>query len=256
MPKNLPKQKRSMKGAMSLLSGGIKIEPDNTRIQQQADMTTEPETAEEVKKIESEILDFKENVRVSLGPSNIIDDGSEGFILRFSGKLLFEKGETTLKNEEEILFLKRLALILQKMPSNLHADIIGYTDNSPITPTAKYQDDMGLSALRALNVSKILIDNQVNPKKLTSLGNGASNFILPNTSEENRASNRRVEFRFYPDDKLLHKTQNILDKTIQQNHIPQEEKNQKIENRQNISVISIKLHKQFNSQLTPLTEQS
>ena len=38
-------------------------------------------------------------VRVSLGPSNIVDDGSEGFILRFSGKLLFEKGETTLYNE-------------------------------------------------------------------------------------------------------------------------------------------------------------
>ncbi|WP_416862988.1 flagellar motor protein MotB, partial [Helicobacter ganmani] len=137
--KKLTEAEGSMKGAMSLLSGGIKTEPDNTRIQQQADMTTEPESAEEVKKIESEILDFKENVRVSLGPSNIVDDGSEGFILRFSGKLLFEKGETTLYNEEEILFLKRLALILQKMPANLHADVIGYTDNSPITPTTKYK---------------------------------------------------------------------------------------------------------------------
>lgn len=226
--KKLTEAEGSMKGAMSLLSGGIKTEPDNTRIQQQADMTTEPESAEEVKKIESEILDFKENVRVSLGPSNIVDDGSEGFILRFSGKLLFEKGETTLYNEEEILFLKRLALILQKMPANLHADVIGYTDNSPITPTTKYKDDMGLSALRALSVSKILIENKVNPKKLTSLGNGASNFIVPNTSEENRSSNRRVEFRFYPDDKLFHKTQNILDRTIQQNINQQEKKTQEI----------------------------
>ncbi|WP_297810143.1 flagellar motor protein MotB [uncultured Helicobacter sp.] len=220
--KKLTEAEGSMKGAMSLLSGGIKVEPDNTRIQQQADMTTEPETAEEVKKIESEILDFKENVRVSLGPSNIIDEGSEGFILRFSGKLLFEEGAITLNNADEILFLKRLALILQKMPSNLHADIIGYTDNSPIIPTEKYKDDIGLSALRALNVSKILIENKVNPRKLTSLGNGASNFILPNTNEENRAKNRRVEFRFYPDDKLLHQKQNILDKTIEQNHLNKE----------------------------------
>ncbi|MBD5165479.1 OmpA family protein [Helicobacter sp.] len=221
--KKLTEAEGSMKGSMSLLSGGIKIEPDNTRIQQQADMTTEPESADEVKQIESEILDFKENIRVSLGPSNIVDDGSEGFILRFSGKLLFGQGETTLEGEEEILFLKRLALILQKMPPNLHADVIGYTDNSPIVPTAKYKDDMGLSALRALNVSKILIENKVNPKKLTSLGNGASRFVLPNTSEENRASNRRVEFRFYPDDRLLHKTQNILDRTIQQNYLNQQE---------------------------------
>ena len=126
------------------------------------------------------------------------------------------------------MLFRSLALILQKMPANLHADVIGYTDNSPITPTTKYKDDMGLSALRALSVSKILIENKVNPKKLTSLGNGASNFIVPNTSEENRSSNRRVEFRFYPDDKLLHKTQNILDRTIQQNINQQEKKTQEI----------------------------
>lgn len=246
--KKLTEAEGSMKGAMSLLSGGIKVEPDNTRIQQQADMTTEPETAEEVKKIESEILDFKENVRVSLGPSNIVDDGTEGFILRFSGKLLFEKGATTLHNSEEILFLKRLALILQKMPPHLHVDVIGYTDNSPITPTEKYKDDIGLSALRALNISKTLIENNVNPKKLTSLGNGASNFVIPNTSEENRTKNRRVEFRFYPDDGLLHQKQNILDKIIEQNNLNQESNSENIapkkesETKQNIVYLDKPTH--------------
>lgn len=217
--KKLTEAEASLKGSLSLLSGGIKIEPDNTRIQQQADMTTDPETAEEVRLIESMILDFKESVKTSLGPSNIIDDGSEGFILRFNGKLLFERGETSLRNSDEILFLKRLALVLQKMPPHLHIDVIGYTDNSPIIPTQKYKDDMGLSALRALSVSRVLLENKVDPSKITSFGNGASNFILPNTSDENKQINRRVEFRFYPDDRHLHRVQNILERVIERKQL-------------------------------------
>ena len=217
--KKLTEAEASLKGSLSLLSGGIKIEPDNTRIQQQADMTTDPETAEEVRLIESMILDFKESVKTSLGPSNIIDDGSEGFILRFNGKLLFERGETTLRNSDEILFLKRLALVLQKMPPHLHIDVIGYTDNSPIIPTQKYKDDMGLSALRALSVSRVLLENKVDPSKITSFGSGASNFVLPNTSDENKQINRRVDFRFYPDDRHLHRVQNILERVIERKQL-------------------------------------
>lgn len=217
--KKLTEAESSLKGSLSLLSGGIKIEPDNTRIQQQADMTVDPETAEEVRLIESAILDFKENIKTSLGPSNIIDDGSEGFILRFNGKLIFDEGETTLYKADEILFLKRLALILQKMPSTLHMDVIGYTDNRLISPTLKYKDDIGLSALRAVGVERILLENGVNPKKMTALGNGATNFILPNNSEENRQKNRRVEFRFYPNDRHLQRTQNILEQMIEKNQI-------------------------------------
>ncbi len=220
--KKLAEAEASLKGSLSLLKGGIKTEVDNTRIQQQADMTVEPETAEEVRLIESTILDFKENVRVSLGPSNVIDDGSRGFILRFSGKLLFERGDTNLHDAEEILFLKRLSFVLQKMPPTLHVDVIGYTDDFPITPTAKYQDDMGLSALRALSVERILLENRVSPEKMTSYGNGASNFVLPNTSEENMQKNRRVEFRFYPNDKHLQKTKNVLERAIEQKKIEQE----------------------------------
>lgn len=217
--KKLTEAEGSLKGALSLLSGGIKIEPDNTRIQQQADMTVEPETTDEVRLIESAILDFKENIKVSLGPSNIVDDGSDGFILRFSGKLLFSEGETTLYDADEFLFLRRLALILQRMPPTLHIDVIGYTDDRKITPTPKFKDDIGLSALRALGVERILLENNVDAKKITALGNGATHFVAPNTTEENRQKNRRVEFRFYPNDRHLQKTHNILEQIIQQKQL-------------------------------------
>ncbi|PZT47569.1 flagellar motor protein MotB [Helicobacter valdiviensis] len=215
--KKLTEAEGSLRGSMSLLSGGIKVEPDNTRIQQQADMTTEPETAPEVKKIQSDILDFRENVKVSLGPSSINDEGTEGFILRFSGKLLFKEGEVALENSDDLLFLKRMGQILEKMPPSLHVDIIGYTDSQEAKNNNK--DSLNLSAFRALEVSRVLMQEGVEPKKITTLGAGDNNFVLPNTTEDNRAKNRRVEFRFYPDDKHLHKTQNILEKTIQEQEI-------------------------------------
>ncbi len=222
--KKLLEAEGSIRGSLGLLSGGIKTEESRNRILQQADITTDPETAEEIIRVRSEILEFKENTKVSLGPSTIQDDGKEGFIMRFHGRLLFDEEKTTLENAEEILFLKRLALILQKMPQAIHLDIIGYADNMEGKPNPKYQDSLGLSALRASSVARILIESQVNPQKITSLGGGATNFLLPNTTAENRAQNRRVEFHFYPQDRHLHKVQNVLDRVKEQKLYEQSQK--------------------------------
>lgn len=222
--KKLNEAEGSLKGALSMLSGGIKIEPDNQRIQQQADITTDPETTEEVKKVESIILDFEQNIKSSLGPSNIIDDGIEGLILRFNGKLQFEPNQIAIVDGDELLFLKRLAQVLERMPPNMHIDVIGNTDDQPIQVTPKIPNAEALSAYRALEVTRHLISNGLNPQKLTSLGAGASRPIVPNTNEENRARNRRVEFRFYPDDKLSRQKQNVLQRVIdEQNNLRQEE---------------------------------
>lgn len=213
--KKLTEAEGSMKGSMSLLSGGIKIEPDNTRIQQQADITSDPETAEEVHLIESEVLDFQENVKVSLGPSNVKEDGREGFVLRFSGKLLFKPNEYEIILADDEQFLRRLAQVLAKMPAHLHIDIIGHTDSSEFEPSAKIKTQEALSAQRAASVARILINQGLNPNRLTTLGAGSSSPLVPNINEENKARNRRVEFRFYPLDRHLHKISNILERKIE-----------------------------------------
>jgi len=65
-----------------------------------------------------------------------------------------------------------------------------------------YTDDIGsdeynrrLSELRAKEVAKILIESGVDPKRVSYVGYGKSKPKVPNTSEENRAKNRRVEIR-------------------------------------------------------------
>ena len=71
--------------AIYTMLNGFKIEKSNNRIQQQADITTDPETTNEVKKIESEIMDRKDLILTSKsnesGPYIIESiDGSKVFL--------------------------------------------------------------------------------------------------------------------------------------------------------------------------------
>ena len=51
-----------------------------------------------------------------------------------------------------------------------------------------------LSAVRATTVLKYLVSKGVAPQRLTATGYGQVMPLMPNTTEENRAQNRRVEF--------------------------------------------------------------
>ena len=64
--KKLLEAESSLKGALSILNGGIKIEPSNNRITLPADITIPPEYAEEVKLIEQSIIDFNEMTNICL----------------------------------------------------------------------------------------------------------------------------------------------------------------------------------------------
>jgi outer membrane protein OmpA-like peptidoglycan-associated protein len=69
-------------------------------------------------------------------------------------------------------------------------EISGHTDNS-----GKEDHNLKLSKDRATAVSKYLIDKGIEATRISTKGYGSSKPIKPNTSEENRAINRRVEFR-------------------------------------------------------------
>jgi len=118
-----------------------------------------------------------------------------------------EGSSITLRLSEEILFIPGAEQIL---PTGLNAlnqltelfviqhqhtiHIRGHTDNTPPPPGARFKDNWELSALRATNVLRHLLAQGIEPWRLTATGFGESEPLFPNTTENNRAKNRRIEF--------------------------------------------------------------
>ncbi len=112
-------------------------------------------------------------------------------IVTIQGKALFDSGSASLNNAAVSIF-DEIIQILKDYPE-YNINIKGHTDDIPIS-TPIFPSNWELSAVRATTVLKHLISKGVDPRKLTATGYGDVMPVVPNTSEENRAQNRRVEF--------------------------------------------------------------
>ncbi|MGJ3522438.1 OmpA/MotB family protein [Nitratidesulfovibrio sp. D1] len=117
----------------------------------------------------------------------------EGVItLRIPAEVMFAPGETELNPQAE-RYLKPLAdLFVRKKEQSIN--IRGFTDDSQPSPTSRFRDNWELSSLRAVSVLRYFLKAGIDSKRLTATGLGELDPLFPNTTEENRARNRRVEF--------------------------------------------------------------
>jgi len=100
--------------------------------------------------------------------------------------ILFGAGSDTLSADDSTS-LKKLTVSLQSTPQ-AKVSITGYTDS---LGTANY--NMQLSIKRAMAVKACLVAAGVEDKIITTAGKGATEQIAPNTTQEGREKNRRVE---------------------------------------------------------------
>lgn len=92
-------------------------------------------------------------------------------------------------NRTSLVELDRVIELMQKNPT-LKIEISAHTDD---VGNSTY--NLKLSQKRALGVLNYLVKNGTDSKRMKSAGLGKNKPLLPNTSEENRAKNRRVELR-------------------------------------------------------------
>jgi outer membrane protein OmpA-like peptidoglycan-associated protein len=84
--------------------------------------------------------------------------------------------------------LQKVIRFLTENPQ-IKVEISGHTDN-----TGNQAYNQQLSEKRAQSVYSYIIENGINPKRLTRKGYGSVRPITPNDSEEGRQQNRRIEF--------------------------------------------------------------
>ena len=122
-----------------------------------------------------------------------LTDDERGVAVSFHGNILFDPGKTTLRKEAYPV-LEIIADAIEACPNDIL--IMGHSDNIPVKDEI-YRSNWELSAYRGISV----LDYFLTHKKLSSSrfsvgGSGSSRPLHPNTNQENRSLNRRVEIVF------------------------------------------------------------
>ena len=205
----------SLSGAMSVLEGGTQTEISKKRILEATPVESQNETAETVNRIKQAASDANEMMQQMQTPTITVEEAQDGFVIKMPAALLFKKGSATIENQDALLFLKRVALIIQELPQDMDIDAQGHTDNIPPGTDSPFKDNWELSSARAISVVRELILDGVNPNRLSATGFSQYRPVATNMTAIGREKNRRVELHFYGRKKAEEGqvSKSILDKT-------------------------------------------
>lgn len=113
-----------------------------------------------------------------------------GIIIRIDSPILFDIGKADLKPKAYPI-LDKIIEMTRDWPNQIRIE--GHTDDLPIH-TTQFPSNWELSTARALSVLRyFLTRGGIEPYRLAAAGYGEYRPLVPNSSEQNRAKNRRVE---------------------------------------------------------------
>lgn len=145
-----------------------------------------PDKFQEIYTLSQDAL--KDNSLDKFAAIDIIPDKTMRIIL--TGDLLFGVGESELSGQAR-KSLQQVVEVMRHTPYMVN--VVGHTDNLPMRSN-RFKSNWELSVARASTVARFLIDEMdMNPHQFVVSGYSSYRPIVPNTTAENRAKNRRVE---------------------------------------------------------------
>ena len=167
-------------------------------------MTNQPESIQTQSKpstsrdqnemLEQNIAQLRADVLATMDESEkdvfLISNDQRRLVFTLGERITFNLGEATLLEAYQPIFV-RIAGFISSKPE-YQVVVSGHTDNKPIQ-TIKYPSNLELSASRAINVAKFLMEHGVGPQRVSIQGFSEYRPLLQNTTLENRQKNRRVE---------------------------------------------------------------
>lgn len=169
----------SMRGAMG---GNVGVLEQGTALEPTGSVTSaSDQVLEQLQKVLGK-ADTKDKVEIRKSGKDII--------VSFKEKLFFSIGSADILNEA-IPLLTEVGRIIRDQQLAIRVE--GHTCDIPIR-NSKFPSNWELSAMRAVNVGKYLIEKvALSPEKVAVSGYGQYRPMVPNTSDETRARNRRVD---------------------------------------------------------------
>lgn len=122
-----------------------------------------------------------------------VERRAQFLVITFPEQILFDSGKAQMKTDAGPT-LEKLAAFIISHPE-LSVEVQGHTDDRPIR-SQRYPSNWELSADRATQVARILLQLGANPGQVATKGFGEYHPIVPNISDADRLKNRRVEIQF------------------------------------------------------------
>jgi len=180
---------RAEKTAQDAQEARYRAEADREVSEIQAELAREEarKAREELERLMAEREKELQRLQKALGKIADTRRTALGLVMNLgSDSIKFDFDKAVLKPEDREL-LSRIAGILMTATS-YRLQIYGHTDD---IGTEEYNQD--LSERRALTVRDYFVETGIDPSIITTKGFGKSNPLVPGTSPEARAKNRRVE---------------------------------------------------------------
>jgi len=170
------------------------LEKQTAGLKKELDMKLKAEEAdkEKMKKTYDQLVS---SLRKEVGEKTIeVQNYENALTINILEKIFFDSGKAVIK-PEGLDVLRRVGDIIK----NLHEKVIrieGHTDDVPIGPklVSVYPNNWELGAARASNVAEYFrTKSGIKPENLMVVSYSMYKPVVPNTSEQNRARNRRIE---------------------------------------------------------------
>jgi chemotaxis protein MotB len=173
------------------------LEADNKKLKENiAQLQTK---SQEVEKASNTYRELLEEMKGEIAQGQITITELKGKLtMDVVDKILFASGEAAVK-KEGLEVLKRVVDILKNLKDK-NIRVEGHTDNVKITSKlAKvYPSNWELAAARAINVTKYLQQQGIDPAILSATAFGEYQPLADNSTPEGRAKNRRIAIILLP----------------------------------------------------------
>jgi chemotaxis protein MotB len=198
----LNEQLLALRSQLTRISAALALKEQEAEEQETtiADLTDRLNSAlaERVEELEAYRSEFFGRLRQVLGEREDVRVVGDRFV--FQSEVLFETASAQLEEEGErqlAEFAGTLLELTERIPPEVPwvIQVNGHTDPRPVRSTARFESNWELSAQRAIEVAKFLIEQGVPPDRVAAAGFAEYQPVAEGNTPEAWAQNRRIELK-------------------------------------------------------------
>jgi len=183
----------SLRGSLGVMRGGRTLERIEQPNPPDANQGRDPGPSPQVRVLDTQHIAHNINSFLrseGLDRSIRVTVNQRGVQVSMSDQFLFDSGSAMLRPGGQRALYRIAEMVRDHVPA---IAVEGHTDSVPLRGGI-YRDNWGLSAMRAAVVASFLQDSgRIEPIRLQAVGYGETRPVMPNSTPENRALNRRVD---------------------------------------------------------------